>query len=107
TQVRHAHATPADKTACASTLNALSNLTPTNLRSMLTDLEFANDKTLLGARGDLNTDIPSGNASAVGNDLNKVIQRCNQLSSEFKSGFQTFCNAHPGYCRQTFHIGPF
>ena len=107
TQVRHAHATPADKTACSSTLGALSNLNQTTLRAMLHDLEFANDKTLLGARGDMSTDIPTGNATAVGNDLNKVIHRCNQLSDEFKHGFQTFCDSHPGYCKQTFHVGPF
>jgi len=106
-QVRHAHATPADKQACTSTLGALQNITPANLQIMLHDLEFANDKTLLGARGDMTTDIRSGNPNAIGNDLNKVINRCNQLSTEFKSGFQKYCDAHPGYCRQTFHIGPF
>lgn len=107
TQVRHASATPSDKTACTSTLNALSNLNATSLRAMLHDLEFANDKTLLGARGDMSTDIPAGNATALDNDLNKVIHRCNQISGDFKSGFQKFCDSHPGYCKQTFHIGPF
>src|ERR1700747_450282 len=54
TQVRHARATPADKTACSSTLKALS--TPaTGIPAMMHDLEFANDKTLLGARGEMTT----------------------------------------------------
>lgn len=106
-QVRHARATPADKAACTSTLGALQNITPANMQAMLHDLEFANDKTLLGARGDMTTDIRSQNLDGLGKDLNKVIQRCNQVSSDFKSGFKTFCDLHPGYCKQTFHIGPF
>lgn len=106
-QVRHARATPADKQACNATLGALQNITPANMSAMLHDLEFANDKTLLGARGDMTTDIRSQNLDGLGKDLNRVIQRCNQVSSEFKSGFKTFCDLHPGYCRQTFHIGPF
>jgi hypothetical protein len=57
TQIRHASATPADKTACSSTLGALSNQSPTQMAAMLHDLEFANDKTLLGARGDMTGDI--------------------------------------------------
>ena len=107
TQVRHAHATPADKQACSTTLGALTNITRPGLQAMLHDLEFANDKTLLGARGDMSVDIPNGNATALGNDVNKVINRCNQLSSDFKAGFKTFCDSHPGSCKQTFHIGPF
>jgi hypothetical protein len=107
TQVRHARATPADKQACNTTLGALQNITAANMQAMLHDLEFANDKTLLGARGDMTTDIRNQNLNGLGNDLNKVIQRCNQVSSEFKSGFKSFCDTHPGYCRQTFHIGPF
>ena len=85
----------------------MTNITRPALQAMLNDLEFANDKTLLGARGDMSVDIPNGNATALGNDVNKVINRCNQLSSDFKSGFKTFCDSHPGYCKQTFHIGPF
>jgi len=107
TQLRHAHATPADKQACSTTLGALSNITRPGMAAMLHDLEFANDKTLLGARGDMTTDIRNANVNALGNDLNRVINRCNQLSSDFKSGFKTFCDSHPGYCKQTFHIGPF
>jgi len=106
-QVRHARATPADKQACTTTLGALQNITPTSMQAMLHDLEFANDKTLLGARGDMTVDIRNQDLNGLGNDLNKVIQRCNQVSSEFKSGFKTFCDSHPGYCRQTFHVGPF
>jgi hypothetical protein len=108
TQVRHAHATPADKAACTSTLGALANPSASGtMAAMLHDLEFANDKTLLGARGDMTTHIQQRNLDGLGNDLNAVVHRCNQISSEFKSGFQTFCDTHPGYCKQTFHIGPF
>ena len=107
TQVRHARATPADKQACSATLGALQNITPATLQTMLHDLEFANDKTLLGARGDMTSDIRAGSPDAIEKDLNRVISRCNQLSSEFKAGFQKFCDSHPGYCKQTFHIGPF
>lgn len=107
TQIRHASATPADKTACTSTLGALSNQSPTQMAAMLHDLEFANDKTLLGARGQMTTDIQNRSLDGLGNDLNKVIHRCNQISGDFKSGFQKFCDTHPGYCKQTFHIGPF
>ncbi|HLW16995.1 MAG TPA: hypothetical protein VKV69_06550 [Actinomycetota bacterium] len=107
-QVRHARATPADKAACTSTLGALANPSATGTMSaMLHDLEFANDKTLLGARGDMTTHIEQRDLNGLGNDLNAVVHRCNQISSDFKSGFQTFCDTHPGYCKQTFHIGPF
>ncbi len=104
--VRQASATPADKAACAATLSAFQ----TNFKSgaaMLSSLELANDKTLLGARGDMTTHIQQRNMNALGEDINKVIHRCNGLSSSFKSGFQSFCDGHPGYCKETFHIGPF
>lgn len=106
TQVRHARATPHDKLACSSTLTALANPT-TGMPAMLHNLDFADDNTLLGARGSMQTHIAQQNLQGLGQDLNTVIHRCNQISSEFKSGFQTFCDTHPGYCRQTFHIGPF
>ena len=106
TQVRHARATPADKAACSATLSALTN-PAVDFTPMLNDLELANDKTLLAARGDMTTHIMQKNLNALGDDLNKVIHRCNQVSSEFKTGFQSFCDSHPGYCKQTFHIGPF
>lgn len=106
TQVRHARATPADKKACSSTLTAFSNPTAA-LPTMLRDLDFADDKTLLGARGDMQAHLAQRNVQGFSDDLNKVIRRCNQLSSEFKSGFKSFCDTHPGYCKETFQIGPF
>jgi hypothetical protein len=104
--VRQASATPADKAACSATLSAFT--TPaTGMPLMLHDLEFANDKTLLGARGDMTTHIAQRNVAALGDDLNRVIKRCNDLSSQFRSGFKTYCDGHPGYCKETFHVGPF
>jgi hypothetical protein len=104
--VRQASATPADKAACSATLATFSN-PATGMPVMLHDLELANDKTLLGARGDMTTHIAQRNLAALGDDLNRVVHRCNGLSSDFRSGFKSFCNTHPGYCKQTFHIGPF
>ena len=106
TQVRHASATPKDKLACSATLDALASPT-TGMPAMLHDLDFADDKTLLGARGSMGTHIAQRDLAGLGTDLNTVIHRCNQISSEFKSGFKTFCDTHPGYCKETFHIGPF
>jgi hypothetical protein len=104
--IRQASATPADKTACSATLSAFT--TPaTGMPLMLHDLEFANDKTLLGARGDMTTHIAQRNVAALGNDLNRVIKRCNDLSSQFRSGFKSFCDTHAGMCKETFHVGPF
>jgi len=104
--VRHASATPADKAACSATLAAFT--TPqTGMPLMLHDLEFANDKTLLAARGDMTTHIQQQNVTALGDDLNRVIRRCNDLSGQFKSGFKAYCDGHPGSCKETFHVGPF
>ena len=105
TQVRHARATANDKAACSSTLSALS--TPATIPIMVHDLNFSDDKTLLGIAGDMTTHVTQRNVTALGDDLNRVIHRCNQISSEFKSGFQSFCDGHPGYCKETFHVGPF
>ncbi|TML78652.1 MAG: hypothetical protein E6G04_07610 [Actinobacteria bacterium] len=105
TQVRHAHATANDKAACSSTLAALS--TPATIPTMVHDLNFSDDKTLLGIAGDMTTHITQRNVTGVIDDLNRVIHRCNQISSEFKSGFKSFCDSHPGSCKETFHIGPF
>lgn len=104
--IRQTRATPADKAACAATLSAFQ----TDFRTapaMLSSLEFANDKTLLAARGDMTTHLQQRDTTALGNDINKVIHRCNGISSSFKSGFQSYCDTHPGVCKETFHIGPF
>src|SRR5438270_200995 len=58
TQVRHAHATANDKAACSSTLAALS--TPATIPTMVHDLNFSDDKTLLGIAGGYATDHPLG-----------------------------------------------
>jgi len=105
-EVRQARATPRDKAACSATLAALAS-PATGIPLMVQDLNFTDDKTLLGAAGAMTTDIQQRNAAALGDDLNRVIHRCNQISSEFKSGFQSFCDTHPGSCKETFHVGPF
>jgi hypothetical protein len=74
---------------------------------MMSSLELANYKTLLGARGDMTTAIAQHDLTKLVADLNKVIARCRDLSSSFRSGFHDFCTSHAGSCKQTFHIGPF
>ena len=53
------------------------------------------------------TDFNAKNGAEFVTDLNQAINRCNQISTDFKSGFKSFCDGHPGLCKQTFHIGPF
>ncbi|TMK51600.1 MAG: hypothetical protein E6G59_08575 [Actinobacteria bacterium] len=105
--VRHASATPADKSACTSILTAAQNGTLLGDPNMMASLSQANDKALYAAYGLMLTDFNAKNGAEFVTDLNQAINRCNQISTDFKSGFKSFCDSHPGLCKQTFHIGPF
>jgi hypothetical protein len=104
--VRQASATPADKAACTATLSAVTTSGST-APAMMSSLEQANDKTLLGARGDMTTAIAQHDLTKLVADLNKVIARCRDLSSSFRSGFHDFCTSHASSCKQSFHLSPF
>src|SRR5439155_2522914 len=104
--IREAKATPADKAACAAVLTAVESR-GSQAAAMFSALAAADDQTLREGSTNIVADLNARNDSGFTSDLNKVIHRCNGLSSDFRGKFKKFCDANPTECKHTNNISPF
>jgi hypothetical protein len=99
--VREATASPKDKAACSATITMIENSGQT-IDQALQAWSAADDDKIRGEITNIQAAISARDAQALADAVNRVIKRCNGISSEFRDRFATYCKTHEGACKQSF-----
>jgi len=99
--VREATASPKDKAACIATLTMIQD-SGQSLEQALTSWAAADDDKIRAEIANIRAAINARDPQALADSVNRVIKRCNGISSQFRDGFSDYCKTHEGACKQNF-----
>jgi hypothetical protein len=94
---REARATPNDKAACDSALLAIKTFGEQS-SGLIPAVSKADDEPIREMAPRLAADISNRDEAGLVNDVNELIHRCGQISSNFRNEFNDFCEAHKEQC---------
>ena len=99
--VREATASPKDKAACIATLTMIQNDGQT-IEEALQSWAAADDDKIRAEIAKIRAAIGARDPQSLADSVNRVIKRCNGISSQFRDGFNDYCKTHEGACKQNF-----
>jgi hypothetical protein len=99
--VREATASPKDKAACLATMTMIENSGRT-IDEALRSWSAADDGKIRAEITNIQSAIAARDAQKLADAVNRVIARCDKISSQFRSRFSTYCKTHEGACKQNF-----
>jgi len=99
--VREATASPMDKAACLATVTMIENDGRT-VDQALQSWAAADDEKIRVEISTVQAAIQARDAQGLADSVNRVIARCNRISSDFRDRFSTYCKTHEGACKRNF-----
>jgi len=102
-RVREATASPKDKAACTATGTMIETDGQTLTEAMQT-WNAADDSKIRAEIANVQSAIAARDPQALADSVNRVIARCNKISSDFRKRFNTYCKTHEGACKKTFNF---
>lgn len=100
---REAKADPSDLKACTETAAGLESDGET-FETMLASWSGAKDGKISGQVGPVVAAAQAQNGKAFEAALNKVIGRCQEISEDFRTRFDSYCKANKGACSEKFNL---
>jgi hypothetical protein len=98
--VREATASPKDKAACIATADMIETEGQT-LESGLQAWSAADDSKIRAEITNVRLAIQTRDVQLLDDAVNRVIKRCNAISSAFRSRFDKYCETHTGACKKS------
>ena len=99
--VREATASPKDKAACMATIAMIENSGQT-IDQALQSWNAADDAKIQAEISSVQAAIQARDPQALADSVNRVIARCNRISSDFRDRFKKYCETNEGACKQNF-----
>jgi hypothetical protein len=89
---------PSDQLACEATVGAL-GAEGAALEMMLTRWREADDDAIAGQVEPAREAMAREDVDAFIEVINRVVDRCHDVSSDFTERFDAFCETNPGHCQ--------